>query len=389
MDADSRRTQLLALQQQCDLLEVQMEQIRTQLSETKAQMSPLAPVYTLPDELMLMCLRMAFQHDFPYCRHSEKWPRDSPFAISQVSRRWRTVALSEPTIWSCIHLTGSTPSGKHGKNLLGLYLARSKELPLSVTLSWPWASPESSAAVRTDMLEKWTRVGQHSDRWSRISLICPELKDMQEILQHTPSIQFFQLKCVCMTSLRPQSPWSGDGIGFSGAPTFKQFWVDNVRVYEENNSTPGMFAQLTELKITRCYNMKLHTLLELLTIHTPSLATFICGDVRLTEDDSALPPPTSLPPLKHLALYRAGVFRFGLRDDPLSAFLFNGAAASLETLHIGMEHMSARVFLALQREETFLPAVRTLQLLHYPYDPRPTTGRMGGPGLTSRSAANP
>ena len=128
-----------ALESEIRLLEAQVlakqkviDDKRNTVTMKMKKCAPLAPVYTLPDEVWREILKAAFQHQFPYCRKSHFTSTHSPIAFSHVSRRFRKLALALPAIWDCIHITPRQPT--HYIHMLREQLARCRPgRPISVT----------------------------------------------------------------------------------------------------------------------------------------------------------------------------------------------------------------------------------------------------------------
>lgn len=129
------------------------------------------------DDIAIEILKLAFVHEFPKC-HRVHCP--SPLPISQVNRWWRRVALSTPQIWACIHVSTYIRPPREVLNaylarttdllpvtnvrnrrdpaveMMAVYLERSQQLPLSVTIA---AHKECMLAV-----QNWTMTGRGT--WS-------------------------------------------------------------------------------------------------------------------------------------------------------------------------------------------------------------------------------
>ncbi|GJE96297.1 hypothetical protein PsYK624_124910 [Phanerochaete sordida] len=132
MPAVDRCARLGALEQECADLKTQMTRLQEDIDRKKHMMAPLSPLYTLPDEVVAMILKFAFQHHFPHCRLDDGPPHtNSPMTISYVSRWWRRQALSVSFIWNCIHVM--MPQPPHYPTTVRLYLERSRGLPLSIS----------------------------------------------------------------------------------------------------------------------------------------------------------------------------------------------------------------------------------------------------------------
>lgn len=107
----------------------------------------LHPVRSLPDDVLMeifeWCSPCLSSKKGPHRCRSEIRVCDSlnhnrhPWVLSQVSRRWRIIALSQPSLWASIHLPLPMYALYPPENLLrrlGLMLQRSKSYPLSLAV---------------------------------------------------------------------------------------------------------------------------------------------------------------------------------------------------------------------------------------------------------------
>ncbi|EPS93760.1 hypothetical protein FOMPIDRAFT_93871 [Fomitopsis schrenkii] len=98
------------------------------------QLNALLPISRLPHEL----LSEVFLHHAEYraepTSQEPKSPRDW-ICVTHVCTHWREVALQCPTLWTRFHASDSL-------DMLPIFLARSKDAPLSVSMSFDaWQSP--------------------------------------------------------------------------------------------------------------------------------------------------------------------------------------------------------------------------------------------------------
>ncbi|TFK62468.1 hypothetical protein BDN72DRAFT_903200 [Pluteus cervinus] len=133
--------------------------IDTEISHHEAELfrlrkvrNTLTPVATLPNEVLAEIFMQCHKDEIEGTTNQEMAPYPGPgsriryflgsqrFIVSWVSRRWRSVSLSHPLLWT--FLTNCHP------NCLRECIARSRALPLSVSLQNP-----SSDLVRTHLLE--------------------------------------------------------------------------------------------------------------------------------------------------------------------------------------------------------------------------------------------
>src|ERR1700676_2148959 len=99
----------------------------------------IAPIYSLPDEILADIFEVG---------HTPLSPIPAPRAglafeilVSQVTRRWRNVAICTPHIWSRIEISPTT-----GRHLVAVYLRRSGVVPLDLFIDFEPRYVDSEAA---------------------------------------------------------------------------------------------------------------------------------------------------------------------------------------------------------------------------------------------------
>jgi len=115
-------------------------QLRTYENYITRHQSILSPLRRLPLELLYQIFDFFVPPQVPLNRpyNHDRWS-DLPWGISQVCRRWRTITLSMPLLWSKI--PSVTQHMKYGtsQSFLEFYtnfLLRSASLPIRVFVSW-------------------------------------------------------------------------------------------------------------------------------------------------------------------------------------------------------------------------------------------------------------
>lgn len=103
-----------------DLIQLYKSSMRYSLKRSRNQQK--SPVYSLPDDVLRQIFEEVYVHQslVTPCRSAQ-----NPLYPSHVSRRWRTVALSLPRLWRCMHLS-------YKPQLLSLWLERSVKLPIYI-----------------------------------------------------------------------------------------------------------------------------------------------------------------------------------------------------------------------------------------------------------------
>ncbi|KAF8060749.1 hypothetical protein FPV67DRAFT_1423717 [Lyophyllum atratum] len=128
------------------------------------------PLSVLPNELLSEIFLRA-THDA-----SDRYESIStPITISQVSSRWRHVAISTRALWSTIIIT--FPTSRDQLSRAVTWLKRSQSYPLDIFLdfrdpSWDWELPESAHTFRWQDMEAILRlILTHVKRWKRFKLL--------------------------------------------------------------------------------------------------------------------------------------------------------------------------------------------------------------------------
>ncbi|KAJ6518208.1 hypothetical protein C8R47DRAFT_8409 [Mycena vitilis] len=104
--------------------------------------SYIYPVLTLPNEVISeIFLQSLDPADPPFPpSNSTLTGSASPLYLGHICQRWRDIALSTPSLWTVISLTTSVRIPHSRLRLLDIWLTRSRQCPLSVTIAdngWP------------------------------------------------------------------------------------------------------------------------------------------------------------------------------------------------------------------------------------------------------------
>ncbi|KAJ7079505.1 hypothetical protein C8R43DRAFT_1083210 [Mycena crocata] len=237
------------------------------------------PVLTLPNEIISEIFLQSLSPS-----DSLSGPT-SPIFLGHICRKWRAITLSTPTLWTVIRLDVDTTT-KHEKQLrlLDIWLARSRDCPLSISITEYCHCPISESFASRFL----AAIIPHSRRWRSVSLhilfsafpmISGELPILSELTitsasDHLPNIE------------HPDAPWPL--AMFKQAPKLRR--VSLCRVDPNIFHLP--WAQITCLSITQPDSF--NDLSKILTL-VVNVAFLV---VQITHDTPASLPV--IPPLLHL-----------------------------------------------------------------------------------------
>ncbi|KAJ6466264.1 hypothetical protein C8R45DRAFT_484206 [Mycena sanguinolenta] len=155
---------------------VHLQRLRERRKDIIADINVLtSPILNLPPEItceiFLRCLPPP---------HSPPNPRDAPLLLGQVCRRWRSISISFPELWSSVCLSAVfSPRGDAPLEMLETWLVRSGDNPLSVFIV-PDAQnlPVVDGPARTSLF----RTLRHtSHRWREFEIV-RRLQDFPALL---------------------------------------------------------------------------------------------------------------------------------------------------------------------------------------------------------------
>lgn len=221
MDFTARLPHLKQFEETRAAPEAHKEDLARGLDDDLRAASESATIHILPDDVLKLIFEDAYEH-----KPREPCTTTSPLDVTHVSRRWRQVAVSLPSLWRCIHVRLSTP-------LVDLYLSRTGELSFRIIDTAPGAKTgwegltHQSGVVGGSWrpspqlplyLQRLVILLEHSDRISHIhietydlDLFSAVLPMMQEVPM--PRLEYLELYnggvelAVCRSfKFRPQSP---------------------------------------------------------------------------------------------------------------------------------------------------------------------------------------
>ncbi|KAJ7082655.1 hypothetical protein B0H15DRAFT_889656 [Mycena belliarum] len=125
----------------------------------------------LPEDV----LREIFVATMPEDRYASMSRTESPLLVSHICSHWRSVALSMPHLWASLHVAASSANVWAVNEHVQSWLARSGDLPLSISYVWiaRWDDNQSSLILRTLM--------RFCQRWEHLRLTLPNSRHFSSL----------------------------------------------------------------------------------------------------------------------------------------------------------------------------------------------------------------
>lgn len=203
-DSTAKSTRLAELAAERTILESKKEEllreyalIEASLKQNAIETAEFAPVYTLPDDVLMEIFETAYEH-IPLDRRCAL--ERNPTIPTQVCRRWRQTALAVPRLWSCLHVGRSA-------ELLSLWLERSGSLPLHIICMGKDVDSRSSPGNPTTAhstswvrayLHSLTNLLQHSSRWQHFDIETSHSVFLQTVLEVIGRTSFPSLRYLAL-----------------------------------------------------------------------------------------------------------------------------------------------------------------------------------------------
>ncbi|KAJ6532828.1 hypothetical protein DFH09DRAFT_885997, partial [Mycena vulgaris] len=102
-------------------------------------------------------------------------PLTAPLILGQICRKWRAISLSTPSLWTTIQLSIREEARENQLRLLGTWLTRSRDCPLSISLSYePEPLPTGYALDHSRAVPEFIKaILPHCRRWRGVEFILP------------------------------------------------------------------------------------------------------------------------------------------------------------------------------------------------------------------------
>ncbi|GJE87469.1 hypothetical protein PsYK624_035520 [Phanerochaete sordida] len=353
--------ELADLKRRRESLSTDADELEAQICAKVEAIAALAPVYKLPDDLVIEILNTAYLHAFPHCCRDDGLENtNSPLAVSQVSRWWRRHALALPKLWRCVHLTPKQSAGQG--ELTRLYVARSVGQPLSVFLV---AYEEDAVADLTSALVNefggatwrrlrpaWQHLLTQSARWQHCAVYTNGRRQLEAVLQSLNGQAFPQLEYFGLSGPPNEPQLFQDANAMLHAPRLAALHVTHALL-------PDLAFPLNHVTDLTLENVPLYAgeFLHALAAASQTLRTLILNFIRFQAAPHGM--PVALPEV-HLPALQILVAEFVRDADGGSGVLraLCAGAPALHTLRFALGHD----FLgALAAGGGVLPCVRRVQ----------------------------
>ncbi|KAF8160870.1 hypothetical protein B0H34DRAFT_698465 [Crassisporium funariophilum] len=128
----------------------------------------MATVDSVPPEI----IAEIFKQTLPDDGHIHISPHDGPLLVSQVSKKWRSIALADSQLWSSFSISVTRSNPPPHVSILALWLERSSAQLLSFTLTMDRFSPPGNN-LRQLARPILAAIAAHSARWRRVCVVLP------------------------------------------------------------------------------------------------------------------------------------------------------------------------------------------------------------------------
>lgn len=288
----------------------ELKLVDRKLCEIDKQISRLAPVYSLPDEVLLEIVEAAYVHDFPYCRNQDISAVHSPVAFSHVSRRFRRVALASTKIWTCIHASLGQPDSHMG--IIQAHLAHSRDQPLSVIFHYLLAPPHDNP---TD--EAWEQYGFHClhaelawnlvlghfHRWKHLAMFFGSMDPIVPYMERLVGGNFRLLESlyIWVDKRCTAEPVYEDGLRLNFRAPLLQKLSLCAEIFDVEH--PLAIRNVTQLALCRMWKLTTYDVTSVLSHCAASLTYLeISGDYIFEPVEQGL-DKVHLPKLRHLLIH--------------------------------------------------------------------------------------
>ncbi|KAJ7243748.1 hypothetical protein C8J57DRAFT_1556377, partial [Mycena rebaudengoi] len=241
-----------------------------------------SPVLSLPPELICEI----FLHCYlpPSVLPTAK---DAPLLLTQVCRRWRTIALSTPLLWSTVTvalLLSSTPTAG-AQNMLEMWLERGANCPLSVSLIPDSGNDRSPNAL-------FVQIRETSHRWRELHVARPIFD--WAILFHRDTVwnlpELVKLSLLLPGGVRPPSGFSRNDVSnLTDLPSLREVYLGGFSPL----TIRLPWSQLTTIHADNLYPSECLVTLA----HSTQL---VSGTFSLWSSVFHATVPDPFPPLSHL-----------------------------------------------------------------------------------------
>ncbi|KAF8971263.1 hypothetical protein BDZ97DRAFT_1788618 [Flammula alnicola] len=271
--------------------DVKQRKVQKALTFISQHIRVLSPMRRLPSEL----LREIFVWLSPclqiYPDSAQNWPssKDLPWAVSQVCRSWRAIALSLPSLWNHLPLVRKTPDNQFQLDVLKELLRRTGEAPLDIYFYFSHQFEHSTHPIINLLL-------RHCERWQYVTVYASfaTLAAFEPIKRRLPTLRALTVTTYAGRASTTFSPLQFDA--FEVAPKLREVELDlNLA---DNHTIKLPFSQLVYYKDHSSSRLAIHELQQVLA--SPFLETLIlCADMLGVSFSF---PPIILPRLRKLRL---------------------------------------------------------------------------------------
>ncbi|KAJ7679337.1 hypothetical protein DFH06DRAFT_1415430 [Mycena polygramma] len=207
----------------------------------------LSPARALPEDIV----REIFVASLPGSHNRIASGKKSPLLLLQIFQAWKDIALQHPRLWDAIaiHISSSSEAAVKQAEIVEQWLARSKRLPLSISMAWPTCRETFDLAPLLAAV-----VADRTVRWKHLHLVLPDcppssLTPLSELRpKDVPLLESVVIKEHVWDDARDASHLGPASLGFLKTSSLRKLVIPSTLLQGANDLAP--WGSLKSLKIT-------------------------------------------------------------------------------------------------------------------------------------------
>ncbi|KAF8956663.1 hypothetical protein BDZ97DRAFT_1763624 [Flammula alnicola] len=231
--------------------------------------------------------------------HHQCHSTPEPFFLGQVCAQWRNLVLDMPQLWS--HIAIIECPKERQLELLRVWLARSRQHPISILLSWHWCGTEYMKGLHQPLRSLADLLASYASRWKAVEFTCQKgdaLASFCEVVGLGSLIQLESFTLNDKSSDRANNNMNDLARLFFRLPSLRKLKWAQPDFYRPKAEAHPPWSQLRSLDLSQCPETATDRLFSAL-LQCRLLEDLHIGQTSLIEEQNDIIPIT-LPALQIL-----------------------------------------------------------------------------------------